>query len=661
MVPHTIDGISVGGAAPMNDQSMANKSPREGPSAEVEEQQLHQQHGGDIIANNCQDVAVDNNIVADANNNTSSEAAADAAAHSSSMNSATDDTIIKERPRPILPQSAAVGSSNDATTANNTNDIASVGAHHVNESAPNINRRFFNGMTNRNARMRAREERRLQREEHSPSNNGETTTSSSQPPQQQPTESRRNLLTRTDQSNRSLSMSTNNDDDFNSSSQSMSRMHQSRRNLFSRRASNSNILHENNEDHDDFNSSSQTMSRMSSRRNLFSRMTSHSNLLHNNHHHNNMNALTQSIMSQTHSITATLVDDDNVVVAEAFDINDILNNNNVTNNDANNIPLPDSEVGRIISRLEYRNTHRVPVSSDVKWRFLRLCDEACVRRVKDMRETMDLDNDDDDDEEEDENGSVGSYSRSSNGSDSDGSSSQDTDALQPTNQKNTNTTTTSSPCILREDVIQIRNTVRLAYESRTKIQRFQKLARSIFGFRDVDKVLLNVLNRAVDSIDESGHVEAKKRRAITRRASVLGRTDSLNLLNQSGVMMPMTTLQTCQSGGSLSSNPSGMLLRTNSSRLDCGGGGGLLDDSNRSFGSQLHDDGETVNTKGTKNNMTDDERLEWFYYKDFAFYNLKVESKYPWVRNAGLFSLFVTMMFLLFTPILWCVILRDEK
>mmetsp|Transcript_206 Transcript_206/g.348 ORF Transcript_206/g.348 Transcript_206/m.348 type:complete len:1383 (+) Transcript_206:113-4261(+) len=275
--------------------------------------------------------------------------------------------------------------------------------------------------------------------------------------------------------------------------------------------------------------------------------------------------------------------------------------------------------------------------------------------------SSDEDESDDDDDEEEDNGSIGSYSSDGNDSGSDGSSSQDTDALKPTNQKNTNTTTTSSPCILREDVIQIRNTVRLAYESRTKIQRFQKLARSIFGFRDVDKVLLNVLNRAVDSIDESGHVEAKKRRAITRRASVLGRTDSLNLLNQSGVMMPMTTLQTCQSGGSLSSNPSGMLLRTNSSRMDCGGGGGLLDDSNRSFGSQLHDDGENNNTKGTNNNMKDDEKLEWFYYKDFAFYNLKVESKYPWVRNAGLFSLFVTMMFLLFTPILWCVILRDEN
>ncbi|KAL7452366.1 hypothetical protein ACHAWC_004089, partial [Mediolabrus comicus] len=60
-------------------------------------------------------------------------------------------------------------------------------------------------------------------------------------------------------------------------------------------------------------------------------------------------------------------------------------------------------------------------------------------------------------------------------------------------------------------------------------------------------------------------------------------------------------------------------------------------------------------------NMNNEEKLEWFYYKDFAFYNLRVESKYPWVRNAGVFSVLVTLAFLLFTPILWCVILHDEN
>lgn len=196
----------------------------------------------------------------------------------------------------------------------------------------------------------------------------------------------------------------------------------------------------------------------------------------------------------------------------------------------------------------------------------------------------------------------------------------------------------------------------------------------MFGFRDVDKVLLNVLNRAVDSIDESGHVEAKKRRmTLGRKLSSFGDNGGGG---GGGTMMPMTTLRPRQSHESLGSNstynPSGMMLRTSSSRrLDVGGdvvGGGALDDSaHRSFGSQFHDDdddNDDENAKGNNNNnntMNDEEKLEWFYYKDFAFYSLKVESKYPWVRNAGLFSLFVTMMFLLFTPILWCVVLRDEK
>ena len=627
----------------MNGLDTANNSPREGgptqsqSADDVEQQQLPQQHDSDnVTANNCHDVAViGDGSNAISQNNTTSLAAADAAAQTSAINSTAvaGDTIVKERPRSTLPQS--VDSSN-AAGDNTSNDVARVGAHHVNESAPNINRRFFNGMSNRNARMRAREERRLQREGNNPgtnttttnqqNNNGEVnnndgeTTSSFQPQQIQP---RRDLLTRRE-SNRSLS-----DEDFNSSSltltsQSMSRSNnqmQSRRNLFSRRASNSNLLQDNNDTNQ-------------SRRNLFSRMASNSNLLRND------NELANSMLSQTHSITATLVDDENVVVAEAFAIDD-------EDNDGNNVHLPDSEVGRIISRLEYRNTHRVPVSSDVKWRFLRLCDEACVRRVDSMREMVDMNDDDDDDDDEEDNGSVESFSgSSSNGSDSSSSYSRDTNELHPTKQKSIKTTTASSPCILREDIIQIRNTVRLAYESRTKIQQFQKSVRSIFGFRDVDKVLLNVLNRAVDSIDASGHVEAKKRRALSRMASSLGRNDS-----QSRMM------RTSLSNENLNNNPSGMLLRTDSSRLE---GGGALDDSHRSIGSQLQDDNEDDNMKSSSNTK-DDEKLEWFYYKDFAFYNLKVESKYPWVRNAGLFSLFVTLAFLLFTPILWCVVLNDEK
>jgi len=618
----------------MNGLDTANNSPREGPtqSADAQQPQLRQ-HGSDVIANNCHDVAAgnsNNNTSMNHQNNTSLAAGTNAAVARSSTtnNSAAGDTMIKERPR-FIPQS--VDSSN-AADDNTDNNVARVGAHHVNESAPNINRRFFNGMSNRNARMRAREERRLQREGNNRSNANATA----------------NQQNNNDGDvNNNGDMRSVIDEDFNSTSQSMlSRNNdnmQSRRTRFTRWASNSNLLHDNTNDNNQ------------SRRNLFSRMTSQSNLLPNNNNHDNdhrqRNELAQSIISQTHSITATLVDDENVVVAEAFALDEY---DDTANN--NNAPLPDSEVGRIISRLEYRNTHRVPVSSDVKWRFLRLCDEACVRRVESMREIMNLDNDEDDEEN---SGSVGSSSgSSSNVSDSSNSnnsssSSQDTNELKPTNQKSTKTTTTSSPCILREDIIQLRNTVRLAYESRTKFQQFQKSARSIFGFRDVDKVLLNVLNRAVDSIDASGHVEAKKRRALTRMASTLGRSDSLR--KQSGVM------RTSPSNENLENNPSGMLLRTNSSRLEGGGGGGgILDDSYRSFGSQQQEDDVNDNKKSA-GNTKDDEKLEWFYYKDFAFYNLKVESKYPWVRNAGLFSLLVTVTFLLFTPVLWCVVLRDEN
>jgi hypothetical protein len=48
---------------------------------------------------------------------------------------------------------------------------------------------------------------------------------------------------------------------------------------------------------------------------------------------------------------------------------------------------------------------------------------------------------------------------------------------------------------------------------------------------------------------------------------------------------------------------------------------------------------------------------EWFYYKDFAFYNLTVESRYPWMLNPAVFSVLATVSFYLLTPIL---VLRVE-
>jgi len=58
--------------------------------------------------------------------------------------------------------------------------------------------------------------------------------------------------------------------------------------------------------------------------------------------------------------------------------------------------------------------------------------------------------------------------------------------------------------------------------------------------------------------------------------------------------------------------------------------------------------------------LHEDREDEWFYYKDFVFYSLKIESKYPWMKNAGVFSILITFAYYLFTPILWCTILRDK-
>jgi hypothetical protein len=565
------------------------------------------------------------------------------ASATSTVDGNNDSIVRKEQPpRMSIPQSALSSNSNTATSSNHSH----VGAHQINESAPNINRRLFSGLTNRNARMRAREERRIRRENRENSNNH---------------------------------------DDGNDGE---STSHQLRLSMISSHSSSSSSNAEQNAGH------------------------------YNTNH--------PSILSRTTTpITATLVEDDNVVVAEAFAIDDDVIDENYShynksksNNQGNNIKsLPDSQVGRIISRLEYRNNHRVAVSNDAKNRFLRLCHEACLRRVEIMREASMIDDEHEqkvEEEEEKEDGSVASgvggrdrYSqRSSSGSSSDnwrsnnsscnsssrgnvshsrrgsegnrnsesgywGSNSSinglDTTQL-ATKTKSTNGGGLSllSPRILREDVMRIRNTIRLTVESRTKFQQFQSNARSFFGFKCNDEeVLLQVLNRAVDSIDESGHAEAMKRRRIINSrgaASTAASTTtcSFGAASSSIMSMPIMRSHWSNSNGSDESlgdnNPSGMMLRAD--------GVASFDNSNRSYGSQqLHD--EENNDDGSNeindNNINDEESLDWFYYKDFAFYNLKVESRYPWVRNAGMFSVMVTLTFFLFTPVLWCVSLRDEK
>jgi hypothetical protein len=156
--------------------------------------------------------------------------------------------------------------------------------------------------------------------------------------------------------------------------------------------------------------------------------------------------------------------------------------------------------------------------------------------------------------------------------------------------------TSDSPCILRNDVINMRNRVRLEVELRSKSTRFRDAIKTFLGFHCHSETLLNVLNRAVDLIDSSGHEKARQRR-LSRSTALEGSSS----ISENGIVAcPLK-----------------------------------------------------------KSQDPDDE--EWFYYKDFAFYSLKEESYYPWMRKPVLFSILVTLSFYIMSPILWCAILKDEN
>jgi hypothetical protein len=221
---------------------------------------------------------------------------------------------------------------------------------------------------------------------------------------------------------------------------------------------------------------------------------------------------------------------------------------------------PESEVERIVQRLELRNANRVPVPAEVKSRFLRMCLNVCKLRATDSN--IDC--------------GCGEVKVSS-----------------------------ESPCILRQDVINMRNKVRLEVEGRSRVRRISDGFNTYFGFRCHCKVLLNVLNRAVDLIDQSGHAKARHRRRSSIDSTTQRAVDTdLNDVGADGAACPM---------------------------------------------------------KSPSDTTASLDEEEWFYYKDFAFYSLKVDSKYPWMRNAGVFSILTTLLFYIFSPILWCHILQDEN
>ena len=156
---------------------------------------------------------------------------------------------------------------------------------------------------------------------------------------------------------------------------------------------------------------------------------------------------------------------------------------------------------------------------------------------------------------------------------------------------------TVSPCILRADIIQIRNTIRFEVDSRTKVQRVKDGIKSRLGFKCHFKLLLNVLNRAVDLIDESS----------TAKHKVLEQKQQQQMMN-----------------------------------------------------GNVNATGQEA-TAATAATAAAEQDEEWFYYKDFAFYHLKLESKYPWIRNSIIFATMITFAFYICTPILWCVILQDPN
>jgi len=273
-------------------------------------------------------------------------------------------------------------------------------------------------------------------------------------------------------------------------------------------------------------------------------------------------------------------------------------------------PLPESEVERIVQRLELRKANRVPVPAEVKNRFLRLCKNACQKRREILLESSIQNNNDD---EMDARDGIDTTSRISQ---SGGSST--------TNKNGGQIIVSSLTCILRSDVIQIRQAIRLEVEGRTKPQRLSDGIKAYFGFRCHCKVLLHVLNRAVDFFDENGRDRLAKK---NRRISNITVGSERNLLGSS----------------------------INSSFTNDVGGGNLYHPSAISF---ENNDGDEK--KNIEEDNIDDEK-DWFYYKDFAFYSLKIESNYPWMRNAGVFSILTTVAFYLFTPIFWCEILNDPN
>jgi len=411
----------------------------------------------------------------------------------------SESSIQKERPTP-LNSSANNTTSNTTNNNNNNTQPTIIGAHHINERAPNINRRFFR-LAGPGRRERAREERAAARE------------LAEQQQQQQGNSNSIDVSNRIDNSNR-------NSNELNESDNSLLRRTIERtiqsngssntgggggrpnlassgggvssRNFLSRLGI--NTTNNNNEFRNSNNSDTV---------NLRS-----SNFTDDGHHPHSNTTNNHSHSHNDNLISATLVEDTNVILAQV-----------VTDDDTNILKPPESEVERIVQRLELRQHNKVSVPMEVKYKFLKLCnDAACKRRLSINQEEEgqgkrgDIEEGNGDGDER----SVNSWhsSRSSDSSSDDSSlptSMESKHWFNPDNNTPHADTETTSPYIHRSDLLQIRNTIRLSVESRSKYQRIQDSIKDKLGFRSHSKVLLHVLNRAVDMIDESLRVKESRR------------------------------------------------------------------------------------------------------------------------------------------------------
>ena len=508
------------------------------------------------------------------------------------------------------------GGGDDAADADNVNNNFTIGAQHINERAPNINRRFFQGLTTAAGRLRAREERAAQRS----ATNTNTNTNEGG-------DSSRN------NNEVGLGDSTN-DNDLTTN---IAAAATSSRNLFSRLGINSSTT--NTTDAAALAAQLRSSNQSTDQNNF--RSSNQSTTQTNNNNYNDEENL----------ISATLVTEEDVILAEVID--------------TTNLPpsAPESEVERIVQRLELRNANKVSVPLEVKNIFLRLCsDHAALKRQ--LKEEGGGGRGEDGDNW---GGFAKEYSKADIDSSSDDNSSSgggDSDSSLPTsmasfdnnNIPHDNTTTAQakeiSPYILRSDIIKIRNTIRVQVESRTKSRRFIDTFKHRLGFRCHAKVLLHVLNRAVDLIDESLNVQIKESSRRRRRNS------SMSKLNSMDSLIMDADVASSHGGASISSIAS----IENNNEIDTiddnieeqGGVKRMLWNVARDYiPSQRHGDQHEASASA-------EDEIE-FYYKDFIFYNLKVESDYPWMRNAYVFSLVVILSFYIFTPILWCLIMNDEN